>query len=117
MKYIVTVLLFFQFGVTQEVNSMEAYKTVLRMKLNMDINPVFYLDEHQSGQMNKVHQSCVEYLDLYEAKVPRQELIVQAKIINKCAIKFSNINYDQTIPIKVKKNIRYNYFSTALDKD
>ena len=96
MKYIVTVLLFFQFGVTQEVNSMEAYKTVLRMKLNMDINPVFYLDEPQSAQMNKVHQSCVEYLDLYEAKVPRQELIIQAEIINERAIKFSNINYDQT---------------------
>ena len=117
MKYIVTVLLFFQFGVTQEVNSMEAYKTVLRMKLNMDINPVFYLDEPQSAQMNKVHQSCVEYLDLYEAKVPRQELIIQAEIINEIAIKFSNINYDQNTPIKVKKNIRYNYFSTALDKD
>ena len=117
MKYIVTVLLFFQFGVTQEVNSMEAYKTVLRMKLNMDINPVFYLDEHQSGQMNKVHQSCVEYLDLYEAKAPRQQLRTQAIIINQGAIKFSNIKYDQAIPTKVKKNIRYNYFSSTLDRD
>ena len=82
MKYLVAVLLIFQFGFTQDVNSTEAYKTVLRMKLNMDINPVFYLDEPQSAQMNKVHQSCVEYLDLYEAKVPGQQLRTQAKIIN-----------------------------------
>ena len=117
MKYLVAVLLIFQFGFTQDVNSTEAYKTVLRMKLNMDINPVFYLDGPQSSQMNKVHQSCVEYLDLYEDKVPRQQLRTQAKIINERAIKFSNIKYDQDIPTKVKKNIRYNYFSSALDRD
>ena len=64
-----------------------------------------------------MHQSCVEYLDLYEAKAPRQQLRTQAKIINERAIKFSNINYDQAIPTKVKKNIRYNYFSSALDRD
>ena len=117
MRYLVAVLLFFQFGFTQEVNPTEAYKTVLRVKLNMDINPVFYLDEPQSAQMNKVHQSCVEYLDLYEAKVPRQQLRTQAIIINERSIKFSNIKYDQTIQTKVKKNIRYNYFSSALDRD
>ena len=117
MKYLVAVLLIFQFGFTQDVNSTEAYKTVLRVKLNMDINPVFYLDEPQSAQMNKVHQSCVEYLDLYEDKVPRQQLRTQAIIINQGAIKFSNIKYDQAIPTKVKKNIRYNYFSSTLDRD
>ena len=117
MKYIVSFILIFQFGFTQDVNSTEAYKTVLRMKLNMDINPVFYLDEPQSAQMNKAHQSCVEYLDLYEAKVPRQQLRMQAIIINERAIIFSNIQYDQVIPTKVKKNIRYNYFSSALDRD
>ena len=52
MKYLVAVLLIFQFGSTQDVDSTEAYKTVLRVKLNMDINPVFYLDEPQSAQMN-----------------------------------------------------------------
>ena len=117
MKYLVAVLLIFQFGFTQDVNSTVAYKTVLRVKLNMDINPVLYLDEPQSAQMNKVHQSCVEYLDLYEDKVPRQKLRTQAKIINERAIKYSNIKYDQAIPTKVKKNIRYNYFSSALDRD
>ena len=117
MKYIVSFILIFQFGFSQDVNSTEAYKTVLRMKLNMDINPVFYLDEPQSAQMNKVHQSCVEYLDLYEARVPRQQLRTQAIIINQGAIKFSNIKYDQAIPTKIKKNIRYNYFSSTLDRD
>ena len=117
MRYLVAVLLFFQFGFTQEVNPTEAYKTVLRVKLNMDVNPVFYLDEPQSAQMNKVHQSCLEYLDLYDAKVSRQRLKTQAKIINQGAVKFSNIKYDQTIPTKVKKNIRYNYFSSKLGED
>jgi hypothetical protein len=49
--------------------------------------------------------------------VPRQQLRTQAKIINERAIKYSNIKYDQAIPTKVKKNIRYNYFSSALDRD
>jgi len=44
-------------------------------------------------------------------------LRTQAIIINQGAIKFSNIKYDQDIPTKVKKNIRYNYFSSTLDRD
>jgi len=49
--------------------------------------------------------------------VSHQRLKTQAKIINQGAVKFSNIKYDQTIPTKVKKNIRYNYFSSKLGED
>ncbi len=93
------------------------YKTVLRMKLNMDVNPMLYLDEPKSAQMNQVHQSCVNYLDLADRKAADKKLFVQAQIIKKGAEKFSDINYDREIPVKIKRNIRYNYFSSVSGRD
>tara|TARA_B100000035_G_scaffold230138_1_gene198311 strand:- start:701 stop:1108 length:408 start_codon:yes stop_codon:yes gene_type:complete len=101
----------------QKVEPDESYKTALRMKLNVDIEPLFYMDELKSGQLNKVHYGIVGYLDLAEQKATKYELISRAKIIQIEAQKFSQIKYDRIIPVKTKENIRYNYFSSRTDRD
>lgn len=101
----------------QKVEPDDSYKTVLRMKLNMDMEPMLYLDEPKSAQLNKVFQANIEFLDLADQKVGKPLLYSQGKIIKKEAQKFSKIKYDRTIPVKIKENIRYNYFSSRTDKD
>lgn len=101
----------------QKTEPNEAYKTVLRMKLNMDKNPVLYLDELESFQLNKVHQACVEYLDLAGVKATENKLIIRGNAIKNEVEKLSNIKYDQGMQVNKKKNIRYFYFSSKSERE
>ncbi|MDP6033792.1 MAG: hypothetical protein QGH04_08080 [Candidatus Marinimicrobia bacterium] len=102
---------------SQQIEPSEATKTVLRMKLSMDRTPLIHLDELKSAQMNILHESCINYLDLENQKANDQALSVQARIIKTEAKVLSQIQYNRKIPEIIKQNIRYNYFSSALDKD
>jgi hypothetical protein len=102
---------------SQQIEPSEATKMVLRMKLSMDRTPLIHLDELKSAQMNILHESCINYLDLENQKANDQELSVQARIIKTESEILSQIQYNRKIPEKIKQNIRYNYFSSALDKD
>ena len=93
------------------------WEMVLRMKLSMDRTPLIHLDELKSAQMNILHESCINYLDLENQKANDQALSVQARIIKTEAKVLSQIQYNRKIPEKIKQNIRYNYFSSVIDKD
>ena len=63
---------------SQQIEPNDAYKTVLRMKLSLDHNPLTHLDELKSAKMNVIHESCKMYLDLERQKAPDEKLFVQA---------------------------------------
>ncbi|MDP6201810.1 MAG: hypothetical protein QF616_06240 [Candidatus Marinimicrobia bacterium] len=102
---------------SQQIEPSEATKMVLRMKLSMDRTPLIHLDELKSAQMNILHESCINYLDLENQKANDQELSVQARIIKTESEILSQIQYNRKIPEKIKQNIKYNYFSSVIDKD
>ncbi|MDP6754809.1 MAG: hypothetical protein QF769_01670 [Candidatus Marinimicrobia bacterium] len=102
---------------SQQIEPSEATKTVLRMKLSMDRTPLIHLDELKSAQMNILHESCINYLDLENQKANDQALSVQARIIKTESEILSQIQYNRKIPEKIKQNIKYNYFSSVIDKD
>jgi len=116
---------------SQQIEPSEATKMVLRMKLSMDRTPLIHLDELKSAQMNILHESCINYLDLENQKAEScinyldlenqkandQALSVQARIIKTESEILSQIQYNRKIPEKIKQNIKYNYFSSVIDKD
>ncbi|MBT3662302.1 MAG: hypothetical protein HN927_09465 [Candidatus Marinimicrobia bacterium] len=102
---------------SQQIEPSEATKMVLRMKLSMDRTPLIHLDELKSAQMNILHESCINYLDLENQKANDQALSVQARIIKTESEILSQIQYNRKIPEKIKQNIKYNYFSSVIDKD
>ncbi|MBN4081155.1 hypothetical protein JYT44_02190 [Caldithrix abyssi] len=117
IQFVKVLVLFSGFLFAQKAEPNDAYKTVLRMKLSMDVNLVLYLDEPKSAQLNKVYQSCVEYLELADLKATEQKLNFQAAVIKERIEKISGINYDWIKPVKLKQNIRYNYFSSILGEE
>ncbi|MBC8346685.1 MAG: hypothetical protein H8E56_10545 [Candidatus Marinimicrobia bacterium] len=87
------------------------------MKLKMDDDPILYLDELKSAQMNVLHQSCEKYLFMDNQMTSNEKLNLQAGMIKEEAYYLSKIEYNRKLPVKIKQNIRYNYFSSMLDND
>jgi len=102
---------------SQQIEPNDAYKTVLKMKLSLDQNPLIHLDELKSAKMNVIYESCKMYLDLERQKAPDEKLFVQAFKIKNDVENFSQVYYNQALPVKIKQNIKYNYFFISSDND
>ncbi|MDC0234863.1 hypothetical protein OAK09_00775 [Candidatus Marinimicrobia bacterium] len=102
---------------SQQIEPSDAYKTVLRMKISLDQNPLTHMDELKSAKMNVIYESCNTYLDLERQKVSDEKLFVQALKIKNDAENLSKVHYNRALPIKIKQNIKYNYFLTSSDND
>ena len=94
----------------------ENYKIALRMKLKLDADPLLYMDEPKSAHLNTVHHESKYYVLLDELGEKKQ---LQTKVnqITEAAIKYNQTKYDQIIPVKIKVNVRYNYFSLVSERD
>ena len=94
----------------------ENYKIALRMKLKLDMDPLLYMDEPKSAHLNTVHHESKYYVVLDELGKKKQ---LQTKVnqITEAAIRYNQTKYDQTIPVKIKVNVRYNYFSLVSERD
>ena len=94
----------------------ENYKIALRMKLKLDADPLLYMDEPKSAHLNTVHHESKYYVVLDELGEKKQ---LQTKVnqITEAAIRYNQTKYDQTIPVKIKVNVRYNYFSLVSERD
>ena len=94
----------------------ENYKIALRMKLKLDADPLLYMDEPKSAHLNTVHQESKYYVVLDELGKKKQ---LQTKVnqIKEAAIRYNQTKYDQIIPVKIKVNVRYNYFSLVSERD
>ena len=94
----------------------ENYKIALRMKLKLDADPLLYMDEPKSAHLNTVHHESKYYVVLDELGKKKQ---LQTKVnqITEAAIRYNQTKYDQIIPIKIKVNVRYNYFSLVSERD
>ena len=94
----------------------ENYKIALRMKLKLDADPLLYMDEPKSAHLNTVHHESKYYVVLDELGEKKQ---LQTKVneITEAAIRYNQTKYDQIIPVKVKVNVRYNYFSLVSERD
>ena len=102
---------------SQQIEPNDAYKTVLRMKLSLDQNPLIHLDELKSAKMNVTHESCKMYLDLERQKASDEKLFIQALKIKNDAENLSQVHYNRALPVKIKQNIKYNYFFISSDND
>lgn len=102
---------------SQQIEPNDAYKTVLRMKLSLDRNPFIHLDELKSAKMNVIHESCEMYLDLERQRAPDEKLFVQAFKIKNDVENLAQVHYNRALPVKIKQNIKYNYFFISLDND
>ena len=94
----------------------ENYKIALRMKLKLDADPLLYMDEPKSAHLNTVHHESKYYVVLDELGKKKQ---LQTKVnqIKVAAIRYNQTKYDQIIPVKIKVNVRYNYFSLVSERD
>ena len=94
----------------------ENYKIALRMKLKLDADPLLYMDEPKSAHLNTVHYESKYYVVLDELGEKKQ---LQTKVnqITEAAIRYNQTKYDQIIPVKIKVNVRYNYFSLVSERD
>ena len=94
----------------------ENYKIALRMKLKLDADPLLYMDEPKSAHLNTVHHESKYYVVLDELGKKKQ---LQTKVnqIKEAAIRYNQTKYDQIIPVKIKVNVRYNYFSLVSERD
>tara|TARA_Y100000758_G_scaffold141094_1_gene100066 strand:+ start:1386 stop:1757 length:372 start_codon:yes stop_codon:yes gene_type:complete len=94
----------------------ENYKIALRMKLKLDADPLLYMDEPKSAHLNTVHHESKYYVVLDELGEKKQ---LQTKVnqITEAAIRYNQTKYDQIIPVKIKVNVRYNYFSLVSERD
>ena len=94
----------------------ENYKIALRMKLKLDMDPLLYMDEPKSAHLNTVHHESKYYVVLDELGEKKQ---LQTKVnqITEAAIRYNQTKYDQIIPVKIKVNVRYNYFSLVSERD
>ena len=57
------------------------------------------------------------YLDLERQKAPDEKLFVQALKIKNDAENLSQVHYYRALPVKIKQNIKYNYFYISSDND
>ena len=94
----------------------ENYKIALRMKLKLDADPLLYMDEPKSAHLNTVHHESKHYVVLDELGEKKQ---LQTKVnqIKEAVIRYKKTKYDQIIPVKIKVNVRYNYFSLVSERD
>ena len=94
----------------------ENYKIALRMKLKLDADPLLYMDEPKSAHLNTVHHESKYYVVLDELGEKKQ---LQTKVnqITEAAIRYNQTKYDQILPVKIKVNVRYNYFSLVSERD
>ena len=94
----------------------ENYKIALRMKLKLDADPLLYMDEPKSAHLNTVHHESKYYVVLDELGEKKQ---LQTKVnqITAAVIRYNRTKYDQIIPVKIKVNVQYNYFSLVSERD
>ena len=94
----------------------ENYKIALRMKLKLDADPLLYMDEPKSAHLNTVHYESKYYVVLDELGEKKQ---LQTKVnqITAAVIRYNRTKYDQIIPVKIKVNVQYNYFSLVSERD
>ena len=102
---------------SQQIEPSDAYKTVLRMKLSLDQDPLIHMDELKSAKMNVIHESCNMYLDLERQKASDEKLFIQALKIKNDAENLSQVHYNRALSVKIKQNIKYNYFFISSDND
>ena len=96
--------------------SKENYKTAVRMKLKIDDNPLFYMNEPKSAQLSKVFNECETYIFLDENGYKRQLNKKLVDITNEVKT-YTNTSYRPKASNKIRSNVRYNYFSLKSDID
>jgi len=96
--------------------SKENYKTAVRMKLKIDDNPLFYMNEPKSAQLSKVFNECEMYIFLDENGYKRQLNKKLVDITNEVKT-YTNTSYRPKTSNKIRSNVRYNYFSLKSDID
>ena len=91
------------------------YNTSVRIKMFIDRNPALFLDEPNSVELEKIHKASKVYIYLSEINADKEMIKLAANELQSAVDKMRKKKYNPNIPAKVKKNIRYHYFSVGKD--
>jgi|TARA_B100001540_G_C15705938_1_gene596154 hypothetical protein len=91
------------------------YKTAVRIKMLIDENPALYLDEPISVELEKIHKASKVYIYLSEIEADKELIRLAANELLLAVDEMKKKRYNPNIPIVVKPNIRYHYFSSGKD--
>ena len=89
--------------------------TSVRIKMFIDRNPALFLDEPNSVELEKIHKASKVYIYLSEINADKEMIKLAANELQSAVDKMRKKKYNPNIPAKVKKNIRYHYFSVGKD--
>ena len=99
----------------QELIDKSNYNTSVRIKMFIDRNPALFLDEPNSVELEKIHKASKVYIYLSEINADKEMIKLAANELQSAVDKMRKKKYNPNIPAKVKKNIRYHYFSVGRD--
>jgi len=88
--------------------------SALRLKITLEQDPRYYLDEPVSAGMRVLAKECDRLLDLLEQQ-PVPESIVRKEIVQLelAVVKLKQIRYDRRYPVGKKSNVTVYYFSAV----
>jgi len=88
--------------------------STLRLKLTVEQDPRYYLDEPVSAGMRVLVEECDCLLDLLDQQpVPAPVIRKEVVRLKQAAVKLKQIRYNRKYPVEKKSNVTVYYFSAV----